>query len=299
MAKTSDVERLLSHVPEDGSSVGNIWLRGELGWTPEKYSRVRQRLIENGDLEVGRGQGGSVYRTSATRIRPPSKQLPSNPGSLIPIFHLATLSKDIDAAIQGAPEYGEFDFRNLVCNTIGAIHQIPRLFYEKNHKKYQLKQVDAYFGRSSCGSQSVAANINQRLRAGREQRGHEYGMIFARSSIEASLRYERHGIHLLQVLEEMDGLCISNKSFSAVGGVGSTGPGFLYMTFKMLEYESEPGHELTDDEIKGLVLDYRREIENNIEGKAALEAFKAGLEKANEVEFKGEKRPKLIEYNDD
>lgn len=301
MGRISDAETLLRHVPEDGSSIGNITLRDILGWEVDKYFRVRQQLVDDGQVEVGGGRGGSVYRIKSISPRPrSSKQLPSNPDTVIPIFPLAAATlPDIDEAIEEAPVYGEFDFRELVCNTIGALHQIPRLFHKKTGIRYQLKQVEAYFGRSSCGASAVATNLSQRLRAGREQREHEYGMIFAKTSIRASLRYERHGIRLLQALQDMDGLCISNNSFAAVGRVGAVEPGFLYMTFRMLEDEPEAARELTKEEIKELVREYRREIgARSRENDAAVEGFEVGLETANNVNFRGEHKAKVIKYDE-
>jgi len=57
-----DDDRLLSLVPEDGSSVGNKWLRERLGWEPERYFEIRNQLVEREALATGRGRGGSVYR---------------------------------------------------------------------------------------------------------------------------------------------------------------------------------------------------------------------------------------------
>ena len=64
-----EVERyeqiLLNKVPIDGSSVGNVTLSSELGWENSLYWSIRNRLIDNGVLEKGRGRGGSVRRTDA------------------------------------------------------------------------------------------------------------------------------------------------------------------------------------------------------------------------------------------
>ncbi len=287
---------LLGAVPEDGSSIGNTTLREILGWTPGKYFRVRDLVVDNGKLEIGRGRGGSVYRTQ--RALPSTRnQLPSNPKSVLPILPLAEITlSDIAAAIKDAPTYGAFDFRDLVSNTIGAIHQIPLLFHRTTGVEYQLKQVEAYFGRSS-GSQMMGFNLSQRLRAA-TARGHDWGMIFAQTSVKASLKYERHGIRLLDVLREMDGLCISNNSFHAVGRTGLTEPGFLYMTFRILDDEPDPARELTKDEIKKLVRDYRAEIlrEPSKASDDALAGFEAGLTTANDVNARGTYRPKLINY---
>ncbi|WP_438039651.1 hypothetical protein [Sorangium sp. So ce128] len=53
---------LLQQVPEDGTPVGNMALMRTLRWTPLEYWPVRNRLVERGVLERGRGKGGSVYR---------------------------------------------------------------------------------------------------------------------------------------------------------------------------------------------------------------------------------------------
>ena len=65
MPKVSDEERFLSFVPEDGASIGNKNLCGQLGWEEEKYWRVRERLIEKGIVTKASGGGGAVRRASA------------------------------------------------------------------------------------------------------------------------------------------------------------------------------------------------------------------------------------------
>ena len=65
MPRISDEERFLSFVPEDGASIGNKNLCGQLGWEDEKYWRVRARLIEKGIVAKAPGGGGAVRRTSA------------------------------------------------------------------------------------------------------------------------------------------------------------------------------------------------------------------------------------------
>lgn len=69
-------EQLLARVPES-SAIGNVTLRGQLsnsGWNEDTYWAVRNRLIERGILETGRGKGGSVRRvivgTVATQAAP-------------------------------------------------------------------------------------------------------------------------------------------------------------------------------------------------------------------------------------
>jgi len=54
-------KQLLEHVPDDGNAIGNITLRDtRLQWDKEKYSAVKNLLIKEGKLELGRGKGGSV-----------------------------------------------------------------------------------------------------------------------------------------------------------------------------------------------------------------------------------------------
>ncbi|WP_208935461.1 hypothetical protein [Paracidovorax avenae] len=61
MVRLTDNLTLLTKVPTDGSSIGNQRLRSRLKWDYEKYFRIRNRLVESGELVVGNGRGGSVY----------------------------------------------------------------------------------------------------------------------------------------------------------------------------------------------------------------------------------------------
>jgi adenine-specific DNA-methyltransferase len=60
---SSDSEILLSYVPADGSSIGNMKLRERLGWEEARYQSARQPLLDQGLLSTGRGKGGSVMRS--------------------------------------------------------------------------------------------------------------------------------------------------------------------------------------------------------------------------------------------
>lgn len=58
---------LYSKVPEDGRSIGNVSLQqllrdSQMKFSEPEYWEVRQTLIDEGRLEVGRGRGGSVHR---------------------------------------------------------------------------------------------------------------------------------------------------------------------------------------------------------------------------------------------
>jgi hypothetical protein len=62
MTRRPDADMMLDLVPEDGSFIGNGALLKALGWPEDKYWAVRDRLLEGGQLERGKGKGGSVRR---------------------------------------------------------------------------------------------------------------------------------------------------------------------------------------------------------------------------------------------
>jgi len=65
MARRSDAEMLMDHVPEEGSGVGNEYLIKQLGWQRDKYWKVRDELLDRGVIERGKGRGGSVRRSTS------------------------------------------------------------------------------------------------------------------------------------------------------------------------------------------------------------------------------------------
>ncbi|HEX2572534.1 MAG TPA: toll/interleukin-1 receptor domain-containing protein [Polyangia bacterium] len=60
--RLTDEGTFLAELPRDGSNIGNISLRGQLGWQEEKYQAVRQRLLVAGAISLAKGKGGSVRR---------------------------------------------------------------------------------------------------------------------------------------------------------------------------------------------------------------------------------------------
>lgn len=58
-------DELLGRVPADGTAIGNTSLLRELRWEEDEYWEVRNRLVDRGILETGRGRGGSVRRVLA------------------------------------------------------------------------------------------------------------------------------------------------------------------------------------------------------------------------------------------
>jgi hypothetical protein len=57
-----DRARLLSHVPSDGSAVGNTALMRTLKWSEHRYWYARDSLLEEGKIVRARGRGGAVRR---------------------------------------------------------------------------------------------------------------------------------------------------------------------------------------------------------------------------------------------
>ena len=97
-----DEDRLLSSVPEDGSPVGNKWLRERLGWDAAQYFGVRDRLVEQKVLSIGRGRGGSVYRVKPISVTKPSAEPPE------PILRRYRKEKDLYKPIEEALRDGWF-----------------------------------------------------------------------------------------------------------------------------------------------------------------------------------------------
>ena len=52
--------QLIAKIKENGGHAGNVSLQRELGWDEETYWPIRDRLVDAGLLELGRGRGGSV-----------------------------------------------------------------------------------------------------------------------------------------------------------------------------------------------------------------------------------------------
>jgi len=52
--------QLIAKIKENGGHAGNLALQRQLNWDEETYWPIRDRLIDSGLLELGRGRGGSV-----------------------------------------------------------------------------------------------------------------------------------------------------------------------------------------------------------------------------------------------
>jgi hypothetical protein len=82
-------EKLLSLLPKDGSTIGNKRLRESLGWREVTYRRVRDALILEGMLELGRGRGGSVARSRPERPALPRLKVVLQQGEAMRITRVA------------------------------------------------------------------------------------------------------------------------------------------------------------------------------------------------------------------
>lgn len=60
MARTADDEIFLRELPPDGTPVGNYRLIQQLSWNEERYWKVRDRLVDDGKVALGKGRGGAV-----------------------------------------------------------------------------------------------------------------------------------------------------------------------------------------------------------------------------------------------
>ena len=158
----------------------------------------------------------------------------------IPLFRLEDATpRAIEDWIDQSPKYEISEIRDLLRNAQGVIHQIPRLFFCEGEGKFNLKHIRGYFGRSSAGARGFADNLYQRFQCGIKDRKDSHGIILALTSIKATAHLERFGIAYFEQLKANNGLCISNKTLYAKGNVGTTEPGFLYMTFQIIPQEED------------------------------------------------------------
>jgi len=70
---------LLSRLPQDGSFMGNTRLLRELRWPEVDYWAVRNRLVDRGVLEIGRGRGAMFGELHSTIRRTPRSEYPPPP----------------------------------------------------------------------------------------------------------------------------------------------------------------------------------------------------------------------------
>lgn len=74
MGRPSDdeqLQRFLGTLRALGGAAGNVALRNQLQWTEDEYWRLREKLIESGQIIRGKGRGGSVAIVEETRALEP------------------------------------------------------------------------------------------------------------------------------------------------------------------------------------------------------------------------------------
>ena len=231
------------------------------------------------------------------------KKLPSNEKFIIPMINLDEISSSaLTTMIDNAPQYNRRQFKDLIKNTIGAIHQIPHIFEKANsNEKFELKNIEAYFGRSSAAIDEPGKNIANRFKSHRDhiERRHKFGMIIAKTTIDNTLLMERFGISIIENLKRKNGLCIANKTGYSKGGVGENEPGLLYMTFKLLDQDDRPGNMLTNSQINSavkLVMDDMNYFDLNIaDNKYVSGAAELAFKAANEPRFIGNQTINLFD----
>lgn len=77
-------DQLIAKIKENGGHAGNVTLQRELGWNEETYWTIRDRLVDSGLLELGRGRGGSVSLvTQAPSVQASTPASVSTPTSAI------------------------------------------------------------------------------------------------------------------------------------------------------------------------------------------------------------------------
>lgn len=62
------IERFITTLTSLGGSAGNQRLLEALGWQGSTYQRIKQQLIEDGQVRPGRGRGGSVALTTTAQV---------------------------------------------------------------------------------------------------------------------------------------------------------------------------------------------------------------------------------------
>src|SRR5690349_6888653 len=70
-------------MPTDGTAIGNYRLMQDLSWTEDRYWKVRDRLVDEGKVALGRGRGGTVRLLKIVPAVPELPLIVSPPGAVI------------------------------------------------------------------------------------------------------------------------------------------------------------------------------------------------------------------------
>ena len=139
-----------------GPTISNWEHRVSEPWNDQR-DRVLKWIakVEMGGVRHRRGVGPERSEIQSqseqnTGAEPPQarRKLPSNLSAKVPMMVLQEADvRGVTALLSHVPEYSSQEWRRLVANAIGAIHQIPRLLQSKGLPNLDLKDVEAYFGR--------------------------------------------------------------------------------------------------------------------------------------------------------
>lgn len=195
----------------------------------------------------------------------------------------------IEDLIEQSPTYEVCEIREFLHDAQGAIHQIPKVLLCEGARKLNLKNIQAYFGRSSAGARGKGDNLYQRFQCGIKDREDTHGIILAVTSIKATTHLERFGIGYLEHLRTHNGLCISNATLYGKGNVGATEPGFLYMTFKICPQVEDYAQIIHPRQIAAAIPSLLKRLGVNELGtrQEVKDAISMGLQQANDPSHTG------------
>lgn len=108
MARRSDKDVFLGALRDQGSRTGNTTLQRELGWEETKYWKIHEQLFKEGQIEKGKGYGGSVILTQqdarpATAAAEPRDGLPPTTIDAIPRAVAEALVEEYTSELQLYP----------------------------------------------------------------------------------------------------------------------------------------------------------------------------------------------------
>ncbi|WP_372365430.1 hypothetical protein [Candidatus Uabimicrobium sp. HlEnr_7] len=124
-------------------------------------------------------------------------KLKGNPNIIIPCIDLYDSSPAVIAElVESTPKYTGKEFKRLVENTIGTIHQIPMKFKGDLVRNVDLKNIIVYFGRSSADSKNKRQNLFSRFK-------HTY--ISFKEKLSYTLSNKEINIGIKEIHDEMKG----------------------------------------------------------------------------------------------
>jgi hypothetical protein len=120
-----------------GGSAGNAKLRETLGWSEEPYEAVKQALLGEGAIALGRGRGGSVVLAGDER---PVRADKSSKPEIEPADDAVATSVRSELAIVrvGVPRQGKLTLQQLEAHLWGAANILRGKTAGQDYKNYIL-----------------------------------------------------------------------------------------------------------------------------------------------------------------